>query len=222
MEDSINITEVLESKNQEILHAKKKNDLEKSMESLLLFFQNHSSNCAQDVKNRLFEYLNIKIDSDEAQISSNLINTFFEMSSSKLKEVIDEEIKKIELKLDLPHDEYSNELMIMASNIKNKMANYFSNNEDENNKVIDMLANALFDNIGELVKNIDEETKKKIYKYLSDVITIKLINVLNEKVDIYIGLIKNNYVENQKVMDRINEKTLQNEMFMDEIIEKAA
>ncbi len=213
MEDSINVTEVLEKKNQEILHNKKKNDLEKAMESLLLFFQNHSSNCAIDINNKICEYLNIETNNNTeeivaAEINSKYITTFFEMSSTKLKEVIDKEIEKIEVKLDLPHDQYSNELMVMAANIKSEMTNYFSGNEEENKNVIDMLANAIIDSTSELDKTIDEDTKKKISKYLFDVITTKIVPVLNDNIYVYIGLIINNHAENEMVMDRINKKTI--------------
>ena len=60
----------------------------------------------------------------------------------------------------------------------------------------------------EINQNVDRETKERTNKYLLNVMTVKMINILQDNLMCYIKVIGNNYKENNKVIQSINEKTL--------------
>ena len=207
MENNVDLNEEIKYKNQEMLLNKKKSDLEKSMESLVLFFKFYTLNAAIDINNKICEYQNINSNSEQAEIYYKTIISFFEMTSDKLKNIIDNELSLIENKIEIISEtEYNNELKIVASNIKNKLLDFFigiNKEEGDNTNIINML-------VDELSQNVNEEERNKIYKYLYDIISTKMINILNDNLMISIQLISNNNKENQEVMERINERTIKN------------
>ena len=213
MEDNVNVSEELKQKNQEMLLTKKKTDLEKSMESLTLFYDFHTGNVALDVNNKVCEFLNISLDSEQREVNYNIITAFFKMTLDQLKTIIDEELKIIENKMNNEtKEQYFNDLNKMAYNVKNHMwdfLNGYDDEEDEDDKSSDEKKENIIDIlVDELCENTDVETKKKVNKYLNDVITFKMINVLRDNLMVSIEIIHNNYKENQKLIDEINERTI--------------
>lgn len=212
MEDSVDVSKELAQKNQEMLHNKKTIDLEKTMESLALFFRFHTLNAASDINNKVCIDQGINPNSDQEEIYYNTLVAFFASASKALEDIIKEECSAIKDRLDALNDtEYESELKRISLSVKNRMLDYFVGiKKDDEGRVSDETPKSgIRELANELTQNVDDETKEKIYKYLCDVISIKMINVLKDNLMISIQVIINNNRENQKVMGRINEITIE-------------
>lgn len=216
MEDNVDVSKELAQKNQEILHNKKASDLEKTMESLALFFRFHTLNAASDINNKVcmdqgIDPNNIH-DKDQAEIYYNTLVTFFSSAAKALEDIIKEECEVIKDKLDSLSDvEYESELKRISLVIKNRMLDYFIGIKKSDNGQINEKGseNGIQELANELSQNVDDTVKEKIYKYLYEVISGKMINVLNDNLMISIQVIINNNKENQEVMERINDITIE-------------
>ena len=195
MEEYIDVNKELEQKNQEMFLNKKRIDLDNSMESLMVFYSNYSMNVASEINNRICIYRNINSSSEDSKILYNTITSFFLIVSKKLKEIINNQIEPIKDKLDgLTDEEYIKKLNDISTGIIDDMSNYFKEN-----------ANMLSD---ELNQDIDDDIKNSINKYILDILTIKMINMLRDKLMYSIKVINNNYEANKEIIENINEKTL--------------
>ena len=195
MEENFDVSKELQHKNQEMLSNKKKIDLDNSMESLVLFYSNYSTNIASEINTRVCSLRGISQDSEQSMIFYNTITSFFFLASKKLKEIIASVIIPLKEKLDTINDEnYSDVLNHTYLVITNKMYDYYTES-------INMLSN-------ELNQDVNEEIKNKINSYVFDVITVKMMNTLRDKFMYGIKVINNNNEENKEVMETINEKTI--------------
>ena len=195
MEEYIDVNKELEQKNQEMFLNKKRIDLDNSMESLMVFYSNYSMNVASEINNRICIYRNINSSSEDSKILYNTITSFFLIVSKKLKEIINNQIEPIKDKLDgLTDEEYIKKLNDISTGIIDNMSSYFKEN-----------ANMLSD---ELNQDIDDDIKNSINKYILDILTIKMINMLRDKIMYSIKVINNNYEANKEIIENINEKTL--------------
>ncbi len=195
MEENFDVSKELQHKNQEMLLNKKKIDLDNSMESLVLFYSNYSTNIASEINTRVCSLRGISQDSEQSMIFYNTITSFFFLASKKLKEIIASVIIPLKEKLDTINDEnYSDVLNHTYLVITNKMYDYYTES-------INMLSN-------ELNQDVNEEIKNKINSYVFDVITVKMMNTLRDKFMYGIKVINNNNEENKEVMETINEKTI--------------
>ncbi len=195
--NSIDVTKELQQKNQEMLLNKKMIDLDKAMESLLVFYNNYCSNVSIDINNRICLYRNVEIESEQGKIFYNTITSFFQIVMNKLKEIINNNTSVLKRKLSsFSDEEYTNELNHISLEIINQMSDYYINN-------VGMLSN-------ELNQDASDDIKTRISDYLIEMITVKMINMLKDKVMFSIKVINNNYEENYQVIENINEKTLNN------------
>ena len=195
MDNNVDINKELQLKNQEMLLNKKKIDLDTSMESLLVFYSNYSTNLATEINNRICMIKNINSDSEQSKIMYNTITSFFFLLSKKLQELITKKTDKIKEKLSTIDDkEYDKELKYMSIVVINQMLEYYG-------ETIDML-------VEELTRDESDVNKDKISNYLFEIIYGKMMNMLKDKFIYSIKVINNNYEENNQVMEDINKKTL--------------
>ena len=195
MDSNIDISQELQLKNQEMLLNKKKIDLDTSMESLLVFYSNYSTNIATEINNRICLLKNVNSDSEQGKIMYNTITTFFFILTKKLKELVLKEVDIIKEKMNnMNDDDYNKELQYMSIVTINQMLEFYSEN-------IDML-------IEELTTDVDDTTKDRISNYLFEIIYGKMMNMLRDKFLYSIKVVGNNYEENYQVMEEINKKAL--------------
>ena len=194
MNDDIN--KELKEKNQEMLLNKKKIDLDKAMESIVAFYKKYTTNkIANELNNQVCVYRGFSPDSEQGKIFYNTITTFFFLACDELKKVIESNTNPLKERLEnIPDEEYSKVLNQLSLVITNYMYDYFVDKKS-------MLSN-------ELNQNVSDEVKQKIDKYISDVLSLKMINMLKDRFMYAIMVIKNNSKENYKVMENINEKTI--------------
>ena len=195
MEENIDIKQTLQNTNQELLLNKKKMDLDKAMESLYMFYINYSPTISNEINNRVCSYHNIDPNSEQGKIFYNTITSFFFIVSKKLDEIIKSTIEPIKSKIDgMTDEEYNKELNHTSVVIINQMKDHYIEN-------VNMLSS-------ELNQNVDEETKSKIDKYLLEILTVKMINILKDKLMYAIRVVNNNFEENYHIIDTINENTV--------------
>ena len=193
--NEVDLVKELEIKNQEMLLNKKRVDLDTSMESLLVFYENYSQGLSSEINNRICTYKNIDPNTDEGKMLLNTINSFLNILSNKLKELVTKKTSIIKDKLNTISDnEYNKELRYMSIHVINQMLEFYGDN-------IDMLIEEVNSDTNELVKN-------KINNYLFEVIYGKLMNVLKDKFMYSIKVIANNEEENNQIIDNINRKVL--------------
>ena len=190
------INNELKEKNQEMFLNKKKIDLDKAMESVLDFYRKYAaSNVANEVNNQVCLYHGVSPNSEQGKIFYNTITTFFFLACDELKKVIIANTDPLKARLgSIPDEEYSNVLEHLSVVITNYMSDYYLEKKD-------MLSN-------ELNQNVAEEIKRKIDKYILDVVSVKMINMLKDKFMYAIMVINNNNKENYQVMENINGKTI--------------
>ena len=168
MDNNVDINKELQLKNQEMLLNKKKIDLDTSMESLLVFYSNYSTNLATEINNRICMIKNINSDSEQSKIMYNTITSFFFLLSKKLQELITKKTDKIKEKLSTIDDkEYDKELKYMSIVVINQMLEYYG-------ETIDML-------VEELTRDESDVNKDKISNYLFEIIYGKMMNMLKDK-----------------------------------------
>ena len=193
--NEVDLVKELEVKNQEMLLNKKRVDLDTSMESLLVFYENYSQGLSSEINNRICTLKNIDPNSDEGKMLLNTISSFLNILSNKLKELVTKKTGTIKEKLNTISDsEYNKELRYMSIHIINQMLEFYGEN-------IDMLIEEVNSDTNELIKN-------KINNYLFEVIYGKLMNVLKDKFMYSIKVIVNNEEENNQIIDNINRKVL--------------
>lgn len=194
MNDEIN--ETLAEKNNSMLINKKNVDLDKAKENILDFYRKYvTSKIAKEINKQICVYHGISVNSEQGKIFYNTITTFFFLACDELENYLTENINILKEKLEsLSDEDYKKALGYLSITITNHMSEYST-------EKIDMLCN-------ELNQNVNNEVKERINKYLFDVVTIKMINNLKDKVMYAIAVINNNDRENNEVMKRINEKTI--------------
>ena len=195
MDNNIDTKEELKVLNQEVLLNKKRIDLDTSMESLIVFYSNYSTNLVNDINNKVCSMRNIDPNSEQGKILYNTISGFFTIICNKLKEIINEKTSHIKNKLDnITDEEYNKELRYLSIKVVNQMLEFYGEN-------IDMLIN-------ELTMDTNDLTKNRITNYLFEFIYVKMMNVLRDQFMYSINIIGNNSEENNQVIESINEKTL--------------
>ncbi len=193
MNENIDINKELKAKNEEMLLNKKKIDLDTSMESLMVFYNNYSNNIASEINNRICSLRNINPDSEQGKVFYNTITSFLFLTNKKLGEIINNNIETIKNKIgSISDDEYTSLLNNLSLSISNQMFDYYVEN-------INMLSS-------ELNQDVDEEIKNRINDYLYDLTTVKMMNMLRDKIMFAIKVINNNSEENKEVIESINEK----------------
>ena len=195
MDDNIDVSKELKIKNQEMLLNKKRIDLDTSMESLIVFYSNYSTNLASEINDRICLIRQVNSDSEQGRIMYNTITSFFFIMNKKLKELITKKTTKIKENINNINDEeYNKQLRYMSIVIVNQMLEFYGDN-------IDML-------VVELTNDVDDITKDRISNYLFEIIYGKMMNMLKDKFMYSIKVISNNYEENNQVIEDINNKTL--------------
>ena len=131
MENDTSIIEQLKVKNQELYLNKRIIDLDSSIESLLLFYNNYTSNLATDVSNQISSFYGIDSNSDQGKIMYNTISSFFVLCNNKLKDVLTKRIEKIKSTMNnVSDEEYNKELRYMSIKAINAMSDYYFQNID--------------------------------------------------------------------------------------------
>jgi hypothetical protein len=195
MEENIDIKQTLLDTNQELLLNKKKIDLDKALESLQLFYISYTPGIATEIKKTVCSYRNIDSQSEQAMVFYRTITSFFMMASKQIKEIVDREKEPLKNKIsEMSDDEYNKELGRLSLLILNKTKDYFFENAS-------ML-------ISELDQNVDDDTKSKIDKYVLEMLTVKVINIIKDKLMFYLKVISNNNEENKEMIDNINNNTV--------------
>ena len=186
----------IEAKQQAMFLNKKTIDLDKSMESLIVFYSRYlADTVASELNSKICVYHGIGANSQQANILFNTITTFFYLSVEELKKVLETNLKPLKDKLGTLTDlEYIKALNYLSTTVTNHMLDYYIEKLDE------------FSN--ELNQNVTIENKNRINKLIFDTLTIKLINNLKDKFMYAIGVIKNNSKENVEKMNMIKEKTI--------------
>ncbi len=196
MENDTSIIEQLKVKNQELYLNKRIIDLDSSIESLLLFYNNYTSNLATDVSNQISSFYGIDSNSDQGKIMYNTISSFFVLCNNKLKDVLTKKIEKIKSTMNnVSDEEYNKELRYMSIKAINAMSDYYFQN-------IDMLIKELVNESTDLAVN------NKINSYFYETLYYKMMNVLRDQFSYSVKVIGNNNDENIQVMQNINEKTI--------------
>ena len=192
MENNLDVQEALKNKNQELYINKLIIDLEKTMESLLMFYNNYSDTLSNDATTKIISYLDNGTDKSAA--ISNLVNTFFNMIKVKLNNIVKERLDSIKNDIsNIDHINYEKRLDEEALYIANQISDYYQEN-------VYML-------IDEVSK--DMTTYRLDFKdYVLNTLNRRLINTLRDKLVYSIKLINNNYDENTQMLETINEKTL--------------
>ena len=192
MEDNFDLQEELKNKNYELYINKLIVDLEKTMESLLMFYSNYCDTLSKDSTNIIISYLDNSLEKQDTV--SNLVNTFFGMIKGKINTIIKERLENIKNNIqNIDHINYEKKLNDEALLIANQLSDYYQEN-------IYML-------IDEISKDIT--TYRLDFKdYLLNTLYRKLINTLRDKLMYSIKLINNNYDENTMMLETINQKTL--------------
>lgn len=192
MENNLDVQETLKNKNQELYINKLIIDLEKTMESLLMFYNNYSDTLSNDATTKIISYLDNGTDKSAA--ISNLVNTFFNMIKVKLNNIVKERLDSIKNDIsNIDHINYEKRLDEEALYIANQISDYYQEN-------VYML-------IDEVSK--DMTTYRLDFKdYVLNTLNRRLINTLRDKLVYSIKLINNNYDENTQMLETINEKTL--------------
>ena len=196
MDNNVDINEEIKAKNRELLHKKRIIDLETAMESLILFYNNYSTkNIADDVNNYVCMVQKIDPNSQKGKAFYNTITTFFFLACEETKKIITSSIESIKTKLnDMIDQEYRENLKHLSAIIINQAIDYYSN------KIGELYS--------EIIQTGDVKIRESIKKYLQNLTTVKMINILQENLANYIMVIGNNYEENNKVIQSINEKTI--------------
>lgn len=195
MDNNIDTKEELKIKNQEMLLNKKKIDLDTSMESLVVFYNNYSINLANEINNQVCLMKKIEADSEQGTIILNTIIGFLTILSNKLQELIYSKTGEIKEKLDTITDEdYNKELNYMSISVHNQLLEFYGES-------INML-------IDELTSDTDDVTKDRISNYLFEIVYGKMMGMLRDKFMYSIRVISNNREENYQVIQEINEKTI--------------
>lgn len=192
MKDNFDVQEELKNKNYELYINKLIVDLEKTMESLLMFYSNYCDTLSKDSTNTIISYLDNSLEKQDTV--SNLVNTFFGMIKGKINDIIKERLENIKNNIqNIDHINYEKKLNDEALLIANQLSDYYQEN-------IYML-------IDEISKDIT--TYRLDFKdYLLNTLYRKLINTLIDKLMYSIKLINNNYDENTMMLETINQKTL--------------
>ena len=192
MKDNFDLQEELKNKNYELYINKLIVDLEKTMESLLMFYSNYCDTLSKDSTNTIISYLDNSLEKQDT--ISNLVNTFFGMVKAKLNTITKERLENIKNNIqNIDHINYEKKLNDEALLIANQLSDYYQEN-------IYML-------IDEISKDIT--TYRLDFKdYLLNTLYRKLINTLRDKLMYSIKLINNNYDENTMMLETINQKTI--------------
>ena len=196
MDNSIDTKVELSVANDAMLFGNNKQDLDNTMDSLINFFTNYSTDTlANEINNRICMIKNIDSSSEQSKIMFNTIVGFSTLVSNKLKELITKRTVKLKENLNnISIEDYNRELRYLAINTSNGLRTFYEEN-------VNML-------IDELASDVDNLTKEKISNCLFESIHEKLMGMLSDKFNYSIIIIGNKYQENKKVINGINEKTI--------------
>jgi hypothetical protein len=135
---------------------------------------------------------------EQGKIFYNTITTFFYLACEELKKVINENVEPLKEKLNnIPDKDYSKVLDRLSITVVNTMSDYYF-------EKVEMLSN-------ELNKDVSADQKIRINKYVSDILTMRMINMLKDKFLYYVMVIGNNNTENNEVKKKVEEKTISKE-----------
>ena len=194
MENNYDVQSELKEKNHELYINKLIIDLEKAMESLIMFYNNYCDTLSQETTEKIISFLDSKEDSDKKDMVTNLVSAFFNISRGKLNSIIQERLENIKVDIqNINTFNYEKKLNEEALLIINEM----SDNYQEN---VYMLIDELMNDITDYRLDFKDYLLNAVYR--------KLINILRDKLMFSIKLINNNYDENTMIIETINEKTL--------------
>ena len=194
MNDKYDVQKELKEKNYQLYINKLIIDLEKSMESLIMFYNNYFDSISHDVTVKIISLLDDKENDDKKSTVQSLVNAFFNILKEKLSITIEEKLAKIKNEMNnINNFNYEKRLNNEALSIINQISNIYQEN-------IYML-------IDELINDITNY-RLDFSDYLLNTVYRKLLNTLRDKLMFSIKLINNNYDENTMILETINEKTL--------------
>lgn len=194
MTNEADISEALQAKHQEMLLNKKIIDIDKSIESLLIFFNNFFDNLALDIDNKMC-IINYGTNTKDDEMSNKIIDSFFKMFQDELEKCLGDNINEIKDKIStIDETEYNKELSEMAILVTNHMSDYYLNN-------INLL-------VDEIASTKDVNKKNRISEYLINNLYRKVMDTLKDQLMYSIRVIDNNYEENNNIIQSISEKTL--------------
>ena len=169
------------------------------MESLIDFYSKYYTNTiANEMNDRICIFHGVSPNSEQGKIFYNTITTFFFLGCDELKKVLNANLEPLKEKIaNIPDEEYPKVLERLSITVVNTMSDYYMER-------IEMLSN-------ELNKDVSPDQKIRINKYVSDILSMRMINMLKDKFMYAIKVICNNSKENNQVMETINEKTVNKE-----------
>lgn len=196
MENNFDVNEQLREKNQEMLLEKKKTDLDKSTDTLIEFYRFYSlETIVNEIKDRVCVFNNVDGQSEQAEIFKRTIVAFLSVACDEFEKELKNKRELLKIKITKLSDEaYNKELQYLSVSVTNYLSEYYIKNLEMLNM--------------ELNQSTNEENKERIMKYLTDVITVKMINNLREKFIYSMKVISNNNEENKEIIESINEKTI--------------
>ena len=193
MVEEKDIKEALKTINQNMLLNKKKVDIDNIIESIVLFFNNYFTTLSITITDNICNAKNISNEDSHYDLIKQLVSSFFKIIQSKIKETTSSKFNNIKNKIDtLSDDDFIKELNRVSIVIVNDISEYY-------------LENAT-DLINEINKR--EGNDKYINDYLKKVIFTKVINTLKDRLMYSIKVIDNNNEENNKIIEDISEKTV--------------
>lgn len=193
MDDNIDVVKELEIKNREIFDNKIIIDLEKTMDSLIMFYGNYCDTVSNEVINTINLYLDKK-DDTSCEMISNLVTSFFTMLKGDLNKIVNARLTLI--KADIQS--------INSFNYEKKLTN-------ESLIIANQISDFYQEKIYELIDAVKDNVKEHsldLKDYLLTAVYLKLMNTLKDKLMYSVKLINNNYDENTTILQSINEKTL--------------
>ena len=194
MDNNIDVVEQLKIKNHELYINKMIIDLENTMESFILFYNNFCDSFLKEIVSKITFLLDDSQNSDKKTMTNNTILSFFTMYKENVKNEIDTRTKLIRDYIkENDISNYNKKLNSEALLIVNQITDYYHEN-----------INMLIDELSQYIKNNELYFKD----YLLNTVRHKLINTLSVQLMYSVKLINNNSDENTMMLQTINEKTL--------------
>ena len=177
MDDNIDVVKELEIKNREIFDNKIIIDLEKTMDSLIMFYGNYCDTVSNEVINTINLYLDKKDDTSYEMIS-NLVTSFFTMLKGDLNKIVNERLTLIKADIQSINSfNYEKKLTNESLIITNQISDFYQE------KIYELI-DAVKDNV--------KEHRLDLKDYLLTAVYLKLMNTLKDKLMYSVKLIKNN------------------------------
>ena len=130
------IKEELQKKNEEMFLNKKKIDIDKSMESFIMFYENYfNTTIPNEMTDRICQLHGISKNSEQGMAFYNMITTFFRSAFDELKNSVNTNVESLKKKIDnIPDEEYPKVLSRLSVAVINNMSDYFLGREEMLNK----------------------------------------------------------------------------------------